>query len=104
MPQPKGHTGNPNGRPKGKPNRVNGELRTFIQKLIDQNRKQIIIDLGKIDAKDRLNLIVKLMDFVLPKLSSGSLSLDIQRLPESDLDRIINELNKSISNEPESKD
>ena len=104
MPQPKGHTGNPNGRPKGKPNRINGELRTFIQNLIDQNRKQINIDLKTMGAKDRLTVIIKLIDFVLPKLSSGRLSLDIQRLPESDLDHIINELSKSIKNEPESED
>ena len=41
----KGKTNNPNGRPKGKPNKVTQEVRAWLSTVIDKNRKQMEKDL-----------------------------------------------------------
>lgn len=67
MAQPKGHTGNPNGRPKGKPNKVTQEIRVWLASVIDKNRRQIESDLKALEPKERLLILEKLMQYVIPK-------------------------------------
>lgn len=68
MAQQKGHTGNPNGRPKGTPNKVTSTIRNWIVELINDNREQIQKDLQLLDPKDRLSFIEKLLPYILPKV------------------------------------
>lgn len=63
----KGKTNNPNGRPKGTPNKFTKELRDFIADIVDENREQIAEDLKALEPKDRLSILEKLMQYVLPK-------------------------------------
>ncbi len=78
MAQRKGQTGNPKGRPKGTPNKVTSELKTWIQELIDGNRKKFETDLKGLDPKDRLMILEKLMQYVVPKQQSISVEAQIQ--------------------------
>lgn len=55
------------GREKGVPNKVTGTLRDFVVNLIDQNREQIEKDLAALTPKERLQIIEKFMQYVLPK-------------------------------------
>lgn len=68
MAQQKGHTGNPNGRPKGTPNRITTAIRSWIVELINGNREQLQQDLKQLDPKDRLAFIEKLLPYILPKV------------------------------------
>lgn len=68
MAQQKGHTGNPNGRPKGAPNKVTTTIRNWIVELINDNREQLQKDLKSLDPKDRLECIGKLLPYILPKV------------------------------------
>lgn len=63
----KGETNNPNGRPKGTPNRVSTELRNWVSNLINENREQIKKDLMSVEPEKRLAMLEKLMQYVLPK-------------------------------------
>lgn len=76
----KGWTNNPNGRPKGTPNRVTTEFRATVQQLLDDNRDNVSrwltlvaegdgTDAGKPDPAKALDLLAKLAEFAAPKLA-----------------------------------
>ena len=52
---PKGRTNNPNGRPKGKKNKITTEVRTWLKNLIDNNRAQLEKDLQDLEPRDLLS-------------------------------------------------
>lgn len=79
----KGQTNNPNGRPKGVPNKVTGSLRERIQSLIDDNWSTLQRDLKKLDPKDRLTLISGLLVYVVPKLAATTSEVSIKNKLES---------------------
>ena len=88
----KGKTNNPNGRPKGKPNKSTLETRQFLNELLAKNQKQIVKDLKMLEPKDRLNVIEKFMQYTTPKMASVSQTVDFKALTDEQLDEIIKKL------------
>lgn len=99
----KGKTNNPNGRPKGKPNKVTTELKAWISKIVEDNKEQVINDLKELEPKDRLAIIEKLMQYVVPKQQSISVEAQIeaeykelevllQKAPDDVIDAILERL------------
>lgn len=70
----KGTVLNPNGRPKGTPNKTTKEIREHFQKLIEANLEQLEDDLRQLEPKDRLNIILDLARFVIPTLKATELT------------------------------
>lgn len=58
------------GRKAGTPNKVTGTLKEFIADLIDSNREQIEKDLKRLAPKDRLYILEKFVQYVIPKTQS----------------------------------
>ena len=85
----KGMTNNPNGRPKGKPNRTTDELRAMVQNFIDANLQTLQADFDLLEPKDRLNFIDRLLKHVLPAPLQ-----ELERLTDEQLDELINRLKK----------
>jgi len=66
----KGKTNNPDGRPKGSPNKITAELRERISDFLNENWEQIEKDFGTLDAEKRILIYEKLLQFTLPRLQS----------------------------------
>ncbi|MCE7064021.1 hypothetical protein [Dyadobacter sp. CY326] len=75
----RGKTNNPNGRPKGVPNKKNAELRERVTALIENNWPKVQSDLDLLEPKDRLAFLEKLFSYTLPKLQSVQMEIDNQR-------------------------
>lgn len=62
-----GKTNNPNGRPKGVPNRTTAELRELVITLFEDRYEDFKTSLTELEPKDKVDAYFKLMSFVLPK-------------------------------------
>ena len=77
----KGKTNNPFGRPVGTANKVTASLKAKIELIIENNIDLFQKDLEALDPKERLTLIVKLFDFVLPKQKELKLETEFREQP-----------------------
>lgn len=68
----KGQTNNPNGRPKGTPNKITSTVRNWLLEIINGNREQFANDLQKLEPKERLEVVLKLLPYILPKVESAN--------------------------------
>ncbi|MDR2806525.1 MAG: hypothetical protein LBB85_13020 [Dysgonamonadaceae bacterium] len=96
MAQKKGQTGNPGGRPKGRPNKTTAEVKMWIAGLIGKNQRQLEKDLKVLEPKDRWIVIEKLLQYTVPKMQSVEAKIDLNRLTDEQLNMIINELIKDL--------
>ncbi|EHQ29004.1 hypothetical protein [Mucilaginibacter paludis] len=109
----KGMTNNPAGRKKGVPNKVSTNLRMAVNKILDENWSTIQRDLKKLEPKDRLAFIEKLLSYSLPKLQATTIDATIEmgtRIEEMNthqlnilIDNILNE-NAGVTQEDTGSD
>ena len=95
----KGKTNNPNGRPKGTPNKITQDMRQWLSTVIDKNRRQIERDLKALEPKERLQMLEKLMQYVIPKQQAVKAEVDLATLTDDQLNTIVNQLTKDIDDE-----
>lgn len=57
------------GRRKGTPNKKTEALRARVETLIDDNWEKLQDDLKELTSKERVDTIVRLLEYSLPKLS-----------------------------------
>lgn len=86
------------GRQKGTPNKVTANVRDWLSELINKNRNQIESDLKRLDPKDRLQVLEKLLQYVLPKQQSVSEIVEFDKLTDGQLDALVNEITKDLDN------
>lgn len=81
------------GREPGTPNRITGDLRLKIQSILNDNIDRVQDDLNDLEPKDRLQVIEKLLSYVLPKLQAQSIDIDFSNMSEESIDAVIKQLN-----------
>jgi hypothetical protein len=69
MAQRKGQTGNPNGRPKGTPNKTTMEMKELITGFLSNNLETIQRDFDQLEPAKRFEVLDRLMKYVLPSRS-----------------------------------
>lgn len=95
MPFKKGSSGNVAGKPKGAKNKTGLQLRESINDFLAENFNKIVEDFGQLPPKDRTKLYCDLLQYGLPKLQAISTDISIEKLPDEQLDEIIEKLKKS---------
>ena len=60
------------GRQKGTPIRMTKELRSVLKDILYRELEQIQEQLDALNPKERIELLIKLMPYVLPKVTSVS--------------------------------
>jgi hypothetical protein len=56
------------GREQGTPNRLTKELRIILKNIVAKEIENIPSTLEKLEPKDRLDMVIKLMPYTLPKV------------------------------------
>jgi len=97
MPYTKGKT-KTGGRNKGTPNKTTGELREHLQTIVEGFADQVEKDLKGLPPRERVNLWLRLAEFVLPKLqrtefvesdtSSKEKPVWIIEIPRTEMDEV----------------
>lgn len=64
------------GRQKGTPNRLTKELRSILKEVIYKELGSIEERLNQIEPKERIELMIKLMPYVFPKVQSESYKIN----------------------------
>jgi len=64
------------GRKKGTPNRLTKEVRAVLKELVFDEISQVQSHFEKLDPKERIELLIKLMPYVCPKIQTASHSLN----------------------------
>lgn len=91
----KGITGNPGGRPKGTPNRTTAEAKELLNNILFSELENIRAALAKVHTKDAykyLDLMSKLLAYVLPKAQTIDLNMNFEQLSDEQLIQICNTL------------
>ncbi len=78
------------GRQKGTLNRTTTALKATIQGIVEKGFESIESDLQDMDAKDRVGFILKLAEFVIPKMRETK--IDFNSLTDDEIDELINRL------------
>lgn len=76
----KGNTNNPNGRPKGIPNKTTKEMRQLILDVCSQHIGKANKTLAELDGKEFIDALAKLFSLVMPRQAEieGKLPLTLK--------------------------
>ena len=72
--------GSSEGRKKGVPNRSTSEIRDSFQMLLENHIDLLEEDIRSLEPKDRIQLLLSLANYILPKLRSIDLQSDVEEV------------------------
>jgi hypothetical protein len=78
------------GRSKGMPNRIKKDLKEKVQVLVFDNITNVQSDLDSLEPKERLTILIRLLEYVIPK--ERETKIDFSGLSETEIDELINRI------------
>ena len=88
------------GREVGTPNKITTDLRRKINGFIENNWEKVQKDFDKLEPKDRLLWLEKILSYSLPRLQSVEYTSDtdaiIDKLSDSQLEELMEKINKNL--------
>jgi hypothetical protein len=78
-------TPNLNGRPKGAVNKTTAETKELIQKIVSKELETVTDLLEKLEPKERIDALIKLMNFVIPKQNYIEIEAETKQIDLSTL-------------------
>lgn len=91
------------GRKKGTPNKATQTAKEWIVQTLSANWEQMKSDLKVLEPKERLQLLFKLLEYVVPKQRETSNNIKFEDLTDEEMDELVNKLTNGISDESETK-
>jgi hypothetical protein len=96
MPYKKGESGNPQGRPKGAPNKATKDLRKAISDFLEGRFDEVVKTWEGLSGREKVAFYRDLLQYAVPKLQSTELKTDFDKMTDEQLDRIIEELKRKV--------
>lgn len=97
-----GQSGNPAGRPPGAKAKVSSELAEKLAGFLNEDFELFVKDWSELKPAERSKLRPTFYEFVLPKLSRGTMAVDMGKLSDDDIERWLNSaILKIVSDELE---
>ena len=90
-----GQSGNPKGKRPGTPNRVTKEARELVLSIVRRELPRLKKDLKGLEGTEHAAIVIKLLNYVLPRLSSNTLEFDSSEQNDNAIDARIRELLKT---------
>lgn len=88
----KGVSGNPGGRPKGSVNKFAGELRMILEKVVTDNKDNIISDFRKLSPRDKWRVLLDINQYFNAKLQSTQMEVDVNSEIDNLSEKQVNEI------------
>jgi len=79
------------GRKKGTPNKTPQEVREFIQMFLEQQFEKLDEVFKQLKPKDKVNAIVKLLPYIVPKQMQMDLTATYKQEPQYDMSKLTTE-------------
>lgn len=86
---------------RGIPNGSTAEMKDFLTALVTGQQSKIETELGKLKGKDYLIAVMKIMEYVVPKQRQIEQIIDVSRLSDAEVDRLLDQALNRLGDEGE---
>jgi len=95
---PKGKTNNPDGRPKGTPNRTTAQIKELLNEFVSMNLEDIQEQYNQLEPREKLQFFERVLKYVVPQQQSYVENIDVSQLSESEIDSLLDKIMKKEGN------